>query len=219
MRDRLLTGATLVALLAPATLVGQGIGIGARAGTLGIGAEGAVGLTESLVVRGGIGVMPFEPSVDIDEINFTLQLPDTWYNLGFDLYLAGPFRIGGGMLYKPDNPILSAQLIASTDIGGTMYTPAEVGTLTATLESKSSVPYAVFGFGRHNSPGFGLFLDLGVAFLGEPDFSLAAEGGTLISDPAFQSSLRAEEANLEDEAGPYLKYWPILNVGFHIGIG
>jgi len=219
MRDRVLVTVAVSALLAPGPLFGQGVGLGVRAGTLGIGAEGALGLTQNLVVRGGIGLMPWEPTTDIDEIRFTLNLPDTWYTLGLDLYLAGPFRVGGGLLYKPDDPKLTAGLLNDTDIGGTVYTPAEVGTLTATLEARRKAPYLLLGFGRHDSPGAGLFLDLGVVFLGGPSFALSAEGGTLIGDPAFESNLRAEEANLEDDAGPLLQYWPILNLGLRLGIG
>jgi hypothetical protein len=219
MRDRLLIIAAASAVLIPGQALAQGIGVGVRAGTLGIGAEGAVGLTENLVVRGGIGLMPWEPEQDIDEITFSLNLPDTWYTVGLDLYLAGPLRVGAGLLYKPDDPSLTARLSTSTDIGGTSYTPAEVGTLTATLEARRKAPYLSLGFGRHDSPGFGLSLDLGVAFLGKPEFTLTAEDGTLVGDPAFEANLRAEEVNLENDAGPLLQYWPILSLGLRLGIG
>jgi hypothetical protein len=219
MRDRVLIIVAVSALLTPGHLLAQGIGVGVRAGTLGIGAEGAVGLTGNFVVRGGIGLMPWEPETDIDQITYTLNLPDMWYTLGLDLYLAGPVRVGAGVLYKPDDPTLTARLANDTYIGDDLYTPAEVGSLTATLDARRKAPYLLLGFGRHDNPGSGLFLDLGVAFLGQPAFTLTAEGGTLIGDPAFEGNLRAEETNLEDDAGPLLQYWPILNLGLRLAIG
>lgn len=219
MRDRVLIIAALSALLAPGQALAQGVGLGVRAGTLGIGAEGAVGLTGNLVVRGGIGLMPWEPEQDIDEITYSLNLPDTWFTLGLDLYLAGPLRVGAGLLYKPDDPSLSARLLSETEIGNEIYTPEQVGTLRATLNARRKAPYLIVGLGRHDNPGLGLSLDLGVAFLGKPGFTLTAEGGTLIDDPTFEVNLRAEEVNLESDAGFLLQYWPILNVGLRLGIG
>jgi hypothetical protein len=66
----------------------------------------------------------------------------------------------------------------------------------------------------------GLFLDVGVAFMGEPDFQLDAEGGSLNSQSGpLRTALDTEEQEFEDDAGAYLRYWPILNLGFRIGVG
>ncbi|MHB1194597.1 MAG: hypothetical protein ACYC6F_16350 [Longimicrobiales bacterium] len=221
-----LTAAALLAL--PAALSAQGFGIAARAGTLGVGAEAAVGVTDAFVIRGGIGLLPvelknpsfWEPGEDVDA---TLKLPKTWYNIGADLYLGGGFRVGGGMLFKPDDPTLTGALTgnASIDIGGTTYTATDVAEVVGTLKSKSSAPYALIGFGKHTKTGIGLFLDLGVAMLGDPDVSLEATKGnpTIINSATFQARLRQEEQTIEDDFGSYLKLWPILNIGIKLGIG
>jgi hypothetical protein len=221
-----LTTVALVAL--PGALSAQGFGVAARVGTIGAGAEAAVGLTDAFVIRGGIGLMPLElknpsfwdPGTDVDA---TLKLPKTWYNIGADLYLAGGFRIGGGMLFKPDDPTLTGALSgsASIDIGGTTYTATDVAEVKGTLKSKSSAPYALIGFGKHTKTGIGLFLDLGVAMLGDPKVSLEATKGnpTVINSATFQSRLRTEETKIENDVGSYLKLWPILNLGIKFGIG
>ena len=221
-----LTAATLLAL--PAALSAQGFGIAARAGTLGVGAEAAVGLTDAFVIRGGIGLLPvelknpsfWEPGADVDA---TLKLPKTWYNIGADLYVGGGFRIGGGMLFKPDDPSLIGELTgtASIDIGGTTYTATDVAEVKGTLKSKKSAPYVLIGFGKHTKTGIGLFLDLGVAMLGDPEVSLEATKGnpTVINSATFQTRLRQEEQTIEDDFGSYLKLWPILNIGIKLGVG
>ena len=151
-------------------------------------------------------------------MDVTLKLPQ-WYNVGADLYLSGSFRIGGGMLFKSEDPSIEGVFTANQDIGGRSFTPAELGTLTGVLASNSQVPYVLIGFGNHTSTGIGLFLDLGVAFLGDPEISLASSGGSFGDQAELISRLNAEAADWEDQAGSYLNYWPILNIGLRIGVG
>ncbi len=222
-----LTGAALLAL--PVTASAQGFGVAARAGTLGLGAEAALGLSDNLVVRGGLGLFPIETDAtrfwDIGQgVDATLKFPDTWYNVGLDLYLGGSFRIGGGMLYKPDNPTITATLQPSgeIDIGGQTYGVDEVSEVVGSLSTKASAPYVLIGFGKHTSPGVGLFLDLGVAFMGDSQVTLEATKGNelLIGSEAFQQRLRQEEQNLDGDLPAWAKkYWPIASIGLRIGLG
>jgi hypothetical protein len=220
MRKSLLAVAILACGALPSAAAAQAFGIGGRIGTLGVGGELAVELVERVVVRGGVGLTPLEPTATLDDIEVTLSLPD-WYNVGMDFYLNGAIRLGGGLLFKSDEPSLSGEFTTSQDIGGQTFTPQEIGTLTGVFDSRDQVPYVLIGFGKHTAPGFGLFLDLGVAFLGEPDIRLGAEGGTLDPDTnaQFRAALDAEAADFEAEVGTYLKLWPILSVGLRIGLG
>ena len=226
MTRRLIVLTAAALAIAPAVASAQ-IGVAGRVGTLGIGAEGAIGLFGNLVARGGIGVMPLEIDgsslLDADDITADLELPKTWYNIGGDLYLGGGFRIGGGMLFKPDDPTVTAALTpqATIDIGDGTYTGSDVAQVVGTLDSADSAPYLLIGFGRHTNTGFGLFLDLGVAFLGEPEVLLEATEGNsaVIDDTTFQARLRQEETNVEEEVGTYLNYWPIVSIGLKLGIG
>lgn len=219
--------AALIAL--PVTLSAQALGVGVRAGTLGFGAEGALGLGEMVAVRGGIGLFPIETDAtkfwDIGaDVDAKLKLPDTWYNIGVDIYLGGAFRIGGGMLYRPDDPTITATLPAggTIDIGDQTYTGADVSEVVGSLDAKNSAPYALIGFGKHTSTGVGLFLDLGVAFLGDSQVSLEATQGNpvVIGSPIFQQELAREEQKLDGELPNWAKkYWPIASIGLRIGIG
>jgi hypothetical protein len=196
----------------------QGVGFGARVGTLGLGAEAAVGLGDRVVARGGVGLNPWDPDISLSEIDVTLELP-TWYSAGLDVYLNGALRLGGGVLFKSDDPTLSAVFTQDQEIGGQTFTPQEIGTLVGVIDSRDPVPYALIGFGKHTSPGVGLFIDLGVGFLGEPDFQLDAVGGSLNSQSGpLRDALDTEEQEFEDDAGSYLKLWPILNIGLRIGV-
>ena len=226
MKKTLFAFCAAALVLLPAAVQAQGFAVAGRAGTLGVGAEAALGLGTNLAIRGGIGLMPLEldatDAFDSNGVDATLELPKTWYNIGLDLYLGGGFRVGGGMMFKPDDPTLTGTLTgsASIEIGGVTYTATDVASVKGALVSKSSAPYALIGFGRHVKPGIGLFLDLGVAFMGDPDVQLTATGNsTVVNSPEFQSRLRTEEQNVEDDLGKYLNYWPILNLGLKFGIG
>ena len=202
----------------PRTVDAQGFGVAPRAGTLGLGADVALELGSRVVARGGVGVLPFEFTGTFDDIEMTLELPSTWYNVGVDLYLTNVLRVGGGILFKSEDPTLSATPTAPLEVGNQTFTPDEIGTLTGTLDSGRQAPYVLIGFGKHTR-GIGLTLDLGVAFQKETRVTLDASGGTLFDDPDFRNELEAEARNFEDDLPTYIDLWPILSLGVRIGLG
>lgn len=213
-----LTLALAVAAVAHGEASAQ-VGIAGRVSTLGLGGELAIDLTERFTLRGGIGVTPVEPSTSLGDIDVSLELP-TWYNVGLDIYLNGAMRLGGGVLFKREDPRFTGEFTANQNIGGQDFTPQEIGRLIAVLDSPGQVPYALIGFGKHTAPGAGLFVDIGVAFLGAPDIRMSTEGGTLPDDSgSLRTALDAEEQEFEEDAGRYLQFWPIFSLGFRIGMG
>ena len=209
----------VVVVVAAGPVAAQGAGIGGRVGTLGLGVEVALDLTQRWVVRGGFGVAPLEPSATFDGIQVEVTLP-RMYNVGVDYYLNGAFRIGGGVLFKRDDLRLSGSYTTAQDIGGVPTTPAELGTLTGVLDTEPRAPYALIGFGRHTALGAGLFIDVGVAFMGRADVQLGAEGGTM-SDQAepLRSRLDQEAVDFEADMGRHFEFWPIVSFGFRVGLG
>lgn len=194
-------------------------GISGRVSTLGLGGELALDVTERVVLRGGVGVTPVEPSSNLGDIDVSLELP-TWYSAGLDVYLNGAVRLGGGVLFKSEDPRFTGRFTADQEIGGQTFTPQEIGTLIGVLDSPSQIPYALIGFGKHTAPGAGLFVDFGVAFLGAPDIRMSTEGGTLSDDSGpLRTALDAEAQEFEEDAGRWVEFWPILSLGFRIGMG
>jgi hypothetical protein len=216
--------AAAIALALPATVFGQGIGIGARIGTLGAGGEVSVGFGSRLAVRGGFGVFPVDPKGTFSDIEYELNPPSNIWNVGVDLYpFGGGFRISAGMLNRKAYG-LHGTTTQTTTIGGQQYSGDIVvnGTLT---NEKETAPYASIGFGRTYSKGIGLFLDLGAAQMGEADITLTGTcklSGTqtdCTSQSQFNSDLQAEADNAEADVGTYLKWHPVLQIGLKIGIG
>ncbi len=213
---RLLSAAALVVgLLVPALVQAQSIGVAARGGTLGVGGELELNLSHWIGVRGGMGTIPVKPSANFGDVKYTIKPPSPLKNIGIDLYPGGSqFRLSGGLLFKHDIG-LDAEPTGSYDINGTTYTGAQVGTLTAAFTYKSTAPYATFGFASRGH--FGLTLDIGGAFMGEPTVSLNATG-PISTDPTFQQNKQAEQDKVQTDAGKYMKILPILSVGIRIGL-
>ncbi len=217
MRKLFISGTLLVVLALPVGLSGQSLAIGARAGTLGLGGEVAFGLNERFVLRGGIGFLPYEYEGDFDDQPYTVSLPKSFASAGIDLYpFGGGFRLMGGVLFRTGNIEMDAEVTETREIGDTEYT--STGNLFGELLQNEISPFAGIGFGKHTSGGFGFFMDLGVAMVGEPDVQITASG-PLASIPGIQADIDKEEAKVEEDIGTFLEYWPILSIGFKIPLG
>ncbi|MDH3206819.1 MAG: hypothetical protein OEO79_09410 [Gemmatimonadota bacterium] len=217
MIKRVLPFLVLVGIAAPDGVASQGLAAAARVGTFGLGGEVAMELSERVVLRGGIGIQPYEPSMTFSDIDVSLKLP-TVYNVGLDLYVNGAVRLGGGLMFRTGDPEVTGKFTAAQEIGGTSFTPQEIGTLRGVLDANDSAPYIIIGFGRHTARGVGLFLDLGLAFTGNPNVLLSASGGSLSGDAdPLRSALAQEAEEFEADMRGYLKVWPVLSLGIRLG--
>lgn len=212
--------------LMPRAASAMQVTIGGRAGTLGLGAELVVIANEVVSLRAGAGFAGFDADVTTlfgldDNRRGSLAVPRSMYTLGLD-FGVGNFRVGGGVLYKKRNPAYALNLGdgARVDIGGSTYTQPEVTQLTTTLVSKEWAPYALVGLGQPVARGLGLFLDVGVAFLGDGELAMSAAGeGRVLASRRFRRDLSTEQRNLREDAGDLVKYWPILSLGVQFGFG
>ena len=208
----------LPTLAFPSTLLAQGFALGARAGTLGLGAEAALGFSENFAIRGGLGSFFYEYDDELDGVDYTISPPSMTATLGIDYYpMGGSFRLMGGLMFRDgDFEAESGSLseAGSIEIGDETFTDVD-GKLFGTVATNSTAPFIGLGFGNHTRGGFGFFIDFGVAFVGEADVDLRAEG-PVTGNQLFMAELAKEEQEIRDDAAAYLKYWPILNLGLKI---
>lgn len=201
----------------PQAASGQ-LSVAPKIGTLGAGIDIGLGLGSMAVLRGGVGLIPIQPEGEFSDIDFELNIPGR-ITLGLDFHPGGSsFRISSGVMFQTDELSMDGEFSGSVDIGGTTYTDAEVGVLRGELQSGSTAPFVTLGFGKHGQSGVGFFIDAGVAFLGEPEVELTADG-LVAQDPTFIANLQVEEDRIEDDLTTYGQFYPILNLGIRIGIG
>lgn len=216
---------SLLAPAQPARALQENIALGARLGTFGMGGEVLVGFDETFALRGGAGIYGF--GVDLtgrfglaDNRTAELSLPNAMFTIGAEVS-SGALRAGAGLLIRAGDPVYEITYGngASIDIGGGYYTQPEVRTLATTLVSGSIAPYALLGYGSHQSGGLGFVVDVGAAFPLDAAFEMAATGDPAVLGSArFQTDLETERREAEDDAGAWLSFWPIVSVGLRYGL-
>ena len=194
------------------------LGVGASAGTDGIGADAMLKITPLFVARGGFRYADLSISREFDGIDYDADIGFTSGVVALDVHpLANGLRFSGGLYLGGRNLDLDANPAEPVEIGGQVFTPEQVGTLNGRSEWNTAAPFLGVGFnnGAHALKRFGFQAMLGVAYLGEPDVTLNAEGGLLSDDPVFLAQLAEEEAELNDDLDD-IQFYPLLNLGLTV---
>lgn len=196
---------------------GGGFALGARVGTMGIGADATVGLLSRLNFRGGVGYGSFtwkpkfgdiKYDMDVDLISVPLMLD--WHPFGTG------FRISAGAYIQPGT---KAKLTATPDrfiqIGSHRYNPELLGEISGEVEPKSPVaPYLGIGYGNAISKDGRLTFsfDLGVIYQ-RYDVSLDANGTVATLYPeVWKKDIQTELDAIQDDFDKF-PFYPILNFG------
>lgn len=210
----ILLGLALLAVAAHATPAARAadVGLGLRAGTQGIGVEGAVGLTKWFSLRGGIYDASLSDDTEEGGIVYDGTLEVGGVGLIADVFpTRGSFRLSAG-LFSNDNGIeLTATPVTPQQIGDSIYTPAQIGTLLGRVEFDDTAPYLGIGWGSlARGKRVGFLFDLGVVLQGSGEVSLVATGGGVDPD-----DLADEAAEVEAEISDY-DLWPVVSFGLAI---
>lgn len=212
-----------IAGLSLGILVPQGLsaqfGLAARASTLGLGVEISYRANRNLGIRAGGNYLEFSRDASIQSVDYTARPHFENGTLILDLYpMGGSFHLSGGLLLNRNEGRLDAQLNQDVEIGGQVYSPGEIGSLTGTVDFKKTAPYLGFGFAGRGRVS--ILFDLGVGFTGTPRVSLVGTTPLTGAEKAqFDAAVAQEEADvradIEDKS--YLKFHPVLSFGIKIG--
>ena len=187
--------------------------LGGVVGISGAGVEASAKFSEHVGVRANVTGISYNFDYEYDGIDYDTDTDLTIGSLWLDLYPAGGvFRITLGASSYDAQFGLSATPPPGNIylIGGTPYPSTQVGTLTGNIEYKKVVPYVGIGwdFGARKKSGFGVALDLGVFFRGDPDSVTLTSSGTVVSS----ANLALESSNIEDDT---LGVQPTVAVSFY----
>jgi hypothetical protein len=129
--------------------------------------------------------------------------------------MKGAFRLVAGVVIADNKVDVVGRPAGNTtfEINNTIYTAAQVGSLTGTGKFGNDVaPYLGLGWTTHRTvKGFGFFSDLGVMFSGSPTVALKASG-PISTDPTFQSNLAQEGRKVNDDLEAATVY-PVIRIG------
>jgi hypothetical protein len=189
-----------------------GVGLTAKAGTLGLGLEATVGAGDYLGFRFGLNGMSLGPTVLADEGTIDTEMEWLTYGALVDIHpFGGGFRITGGGLINKNKFKLKADLDEPVELDGRDY---QLDALSGEVTFDELAPYA--GIGTGNAVGAGgrwhFAFDLGVMFQGKPKVSAQATA----SNPALQGvvdrALEAEVADIQEDADTFQLY-PVISFG------
>ena len=215
-----ITKAVLLALvLVSSSAANADLGLGVKAGTLGLGIEGRWSPLPWLDMRLGANQYDFGTSGSQAGIDYDATLAmDTYYLTGNFRFPLSPFRITAGAFSNGNELQMTSQdtLGADFNIGGVPFSSADVGALQSITSFGSTAPYFGFGYDFEAYGKVGFNLDFGVLWQGEPTVSLNATG--LDTAPAqvqalLIPALEAERLELENEISDY-KAWPVISLSF-----
>jgi hypothetical protein len=194
-----------------------GIGVTAKGGTTGVGADLTVPLVSNwLNLRAGYNFGSLRPSITYSGIKYKADVDFETVPILLDLHpFHGNFRITGGVFYNNNEMDLSSTVDAST-VG--LGAGAGTATLNAAVSwSNEFAPYLGIGWGNAADDNtldlpiaIGFSLDVGAFYQGSPDVLLTDSSG-LVS-PA---DLAIEQQQLQDDLDGF-KFYPVVTLGIHI---
>ncbi|OLF38260.1 hypothetical protein [Psychrobacter sp. Cmf 22.2] len=207
--------------------------VSAEVGTLGYGANVAWSMNDKTELQagwaGGDVADLFGGDFDAKDINYDVDTDFSNPYLGVQLRPASNWLTVGAGVIVPDNDIdvrANAEGDGYYSIDGQKYYAGQasidqstaedfggdnVGNLEGSLEHRNKLaPYATIGFRPNINNNWGVFGELGAAYLGKVDADVryTGEGG---NEVAAQDAAREAEAELEDKN--WLEWMPIVKVG------
>ncbi|CAM4068888.1 hypothetical protein PSAR109036_07480 [Psychrobacter arenosus] len=194
--------------------------VSAEVGTLGYGANIAWGLNENTELQagwaGGDVADLFGGDFDAHDVNYEVETDFSNPYMGVQLRPAANWFTMGAGIIVPDNSI-DVTANPNGDNGGVYkidgqeYSANDIGTLKGTLEHRNKLaPYATIGFRPNINNHWGVFGELGGAYLGNTDATIEVDGNAANPALAAEAAKKAE-AELEDKN--YAKWLPIVKLG------
>lgn len=187
--------------------------VSGKASTLGLGGEFTTAIASDINARVGINGLNVDlNNKEIEDVEFDLGIDLFSYSALLDWYVFdGSFRLSGGIISMDNEIDLDARPTENIEIGDVYFTPSEVGTLHGSVENNEVAPYVGIGWGNPLTANrrWGFTCDFGVAFIGSPDVTLTASGGT--QPPGFEEELAKERDDIEDFFDKF-KLYPIIAV-------
>jgi len=201
--------------------------VSAEVGTLGYGANVAWGINDKVELQAGwAGGDPadlFGGDFDANDVEYDVDADFSNPYLGVQVRPAANwFTMGAGVIV-PDN---SLDVKANPEggyykIDGVRYDANDVGSLEGSIDHRNKLaPYATIGFRPNITNNFGVFGEIGAAYLGSTNADVRTVGGVngLIRDEdgnltGENSASVANKAQQELEDEDYLEWLPIVKLG------
>lgn len=200
--------------------------ISAEVGTLGYGANVGFSLNDKVELQagwaGGDVADLFGGDFDANDVNYDVDSDFSNPYMGVQLRPAGNWFTMGAGIIVPDNDIevTSNPNGGVYKVDGVQYNADDVGVLKGSIDHRNKLaPYATLGFRPNITNNFGVFGEIGAAYLGKTDAEVRSVGGQAIvrdekGDATTKSSSDvAALAQNELEDKNFIEWLPIVKLG------
>ena len=203
--------------------------IGLKAGTLGIGLDVAMPLSDHFSLRGNVNGFKYDftdvindalPAGAIDFGTVTggdMELLTAGILVDYFPWQTG-LRVSAGAYYNANKFTITGDATTGITINNTIYPNTAINSATATLEFDNLAPYLGLGWGSDTrTKGWGVSFDLGVMYHGTPQGTLtvdtkatitAAETATLTPGLVTANNDIATELDKTE-----FKFYPVIMIG------
>jgi len=201
---------------------------GLKVGTLGLGAELSIPLSDSFSLRANVNGFSYSDD-DVyedagDEIAYDATIDLLTVGLLLDYYPmeSSQFRVTAGVYYNGNGFDATMEPTNGTyDIDGVPYNAADIGSLSADASFDDVAPYIGIGWGNKGTEaGWGFSIDVGAMYQGDAELNADvtrgagipnnAAGDALFSD--IEDSVEAERVTAEDDLSDF-QWYPVIMVG------
>jgi hypothetical protein len=207
------------------------VALGAKFSSLGIGIEGAVGLTSRSNVRGAFNFFNYDRTFANDGVIYGGQLGWRSVQIVYDQYVFKGFHLSPGLLAYNGNHMDGSASVPpgqSFNLANVRYFSGQGNPITgaARMDFRKTAPMVLFGVGNplpRSGRRFGFNVDAGIAFLGSPSTTLSFTGNACAisptagcvnaaTDPTVQANVQAQQAKVNSDLKS-LQYYPIISIG------
>ena len=196
----------------------SGGAIGAKVGTLGLGAEYTMKYNDKIDARFGINGYNYDSSGTKSGIdyNIDLELQTITAIADYHPYSSG-FRISGGLVLNNNKLDFKGKPTGTSyNINGTIYNTGQVGSLDGEVDFNNIAPYIGIGYSNATkSQGWSFTADIGAMYQGSPNANLSVTCGAGLPAAqctALRADVSAEQTQLQNDLDGY-DWYPVVSVG------
>ena len=191
--------------------------IGVKGGTLGIGLEAGVDLSDYVGFRAGVNYITFDFDTTISSVDYNFEPKFFNGDLLLDLHpFANSFRLTGGAYINNNTVDVTGNYRKDRippEYENLAYISDQIA-VQGSVEFNTFAPYVGIGWSTNqDGPGWGVDLDIGIMFQGSPtvsDLTLNDPWG-LGNTELGKRLLEEERKAIEDELDKY-EYYPVASI-------
>ena len=181
--------------------------IGVTGGTEGIGPELSYRIDQHIGVRANATFLGFSHGVRSDGIQYDGHADLSSGGVMIDIYpFRGGFYLSGGARINGNHGRLIATPSQDTRIGGTVFTPTQIGSITGQGDTRNFAPQASLGYIANVGPHFSIGFEAGALFQGSIRISDFQSNGTLSNNSVYIAQLQLQQAQVQNDVNPYRVY-------------